>query len=263
MYSSLNNVFATLSNIAYYCETNHCNSRIKQLINAHLTNSDTEDPECNIALCIEKVFSDHFSNSFEAASHQLCNNIKDLSSKVKNLQTENNSLQSEINRTSDRINETIQHVDNPSTGITASVLCAISEEKEREKRRLNLIFHNLQEPINDNGLARKEADIQRAPSIIKDYLGISATINNAVRLGKRGEKPRLLKITIDTPQTKAAILCKRTTLRDEKNPEDVRNIYITPDLTLKERDANKKLRLELTKKNKSGREYMIRNGKIV
>ena len=64
-------------------------------------------------------------------------------------------------------------------------------------------------------------------------------------------------------QTKAAILRKHTTLRDEKNPEDVRNIYIIPDLTLKERDANKKLRLELAKKNKSGREYMISNGKIV
>ena len=166
LYSSLNNVFATLSNIAYYCETNHCNSRIKQLINAHLTNNDIEGPESKIALCIEKVFSDHFSNSFEAASRQLHNDIKDLSSKVKSLQTENNSLQSEINRTSDRINETIQHVDNLSTGITASVLSAISEEKEREKRCLNLILHNLQEPINDNGLARKEADIQRASSII-------------------------------------------------------------------------------------------------
>ena len=78
-------------------------------------------------------------------------------------------------------------MDNPSTGITASVLSGISEEKEREKRCLNLILHNLQEPIKDNGLARKEADIQKASSIIKDYLGIFATINNAVWLGKRGK----------------------------------------------------------------------------
>lgn len=154
-------------------------------------------------------------------------------------------------------------MDNPSTGITASVLSALSEAKEREKRCLNLNLHNLQKPNNDNGLVRKEADIQRAFSIIKDYLGISATVKNAVWLGKRGKKPRLLNITIDTPQTKAAILRKRTTLRDEKNPEDMRNIYITPDLTLKERDTNKTLRLELAKKNKSGREYMISNGKIV
>ena len=160
---------------------------MKQLINAHLINNDTEGHESKIALCIEKVFSDHFSNSFEAASHQLHNNIKDLSSKVKNLQTENNSLQSEINCTSDHINETILHVDIPSTGITASVLSAINEEKEREKRCLKLILHNLQEHIKDNGLARKEADIQRASSIIKDYLGISAAINNAVWLDKRGK----------------------------------------------------------------------------
>ena len=31
LYKSLNHVFSSVSNLSYYCEANHCNSRIKQL----------------------------------------------------------------------------------------------------------------------------------------------------------------------------------------------------------------------------------------
>ena len=58
-----------------------------------------------------------------------------------------------------------------------------------------------------------------------------------------------------------AILRRCTTLRSDKNPEDIRRIYITPDLTPKEREANSKLRSELAELNKNGKEYMIKSGK--
>lgn len=74
----------------------------------------------------------------------------------------------------------------------------MNEEKEKEKKHLNLIIHNLEEPTDEDGLARKEADIQKASKVIHDYLGVSATINNAIRLGKFGAKLCLLKISVDT-----------------------------------------------------------------
>ena len=48
---------------------------------------------------------------------------------------------------------------------------------------------------------RKEADIQRASSLIKDYLGVVVTINNAVRLGKkRGKSPGYSKLPLTLPR---------------------------------------------------------------
>jgi len=52
---------------------------------------------------------------------------------------------------------------------------------------------------------------------------------------------------------KALILRNCTKLRDEKNSDDMKKIFITPDLTPKEQDVNKKLRIELKNLNKDGK----------
>jgi len=62
------------------------------------------------------------------------------------------------------------------------------EEKEKDLRCLNLIIHNLVEPIQEDGLARKHADNQKVSKVIHDYLGVSATVNSAIRLGKQGTR---------------------------------------------------------------------------
>ena len=46
-------------------------------------------------------------------------------------------------------------------------------------------------------------------------------------------------------------------------PEDINNIYITPDLTPKEQEHNKALRSKLSEMNKDGNRYRIKNGQIV
>ena len=40
-------------------------------------------------------------------------------------------------------------------------------------------------------------DIQTTTSQISDHLDVPATITNAVRIGKKGTKPRLLMITVN------------------------------------------------------------------
>lgn len=196
------------------------------------------------------------------------NSIATLTSKINDLSSSNNVLATTVDKlttdfSSVTSNLSAKHTNGSSTDITTSLLSVMNEEKEKDLRRLNLIIHNLVEPTQEDGLARKQADIQKVSKVIHDYLGVSTTVNNAIRLGKRGAKLRLLKISVDTPQNKAAILRRCTTLRSDKNPEDIKRIYITPDLTPKEREANSKLRSELAELNKNGREYMIKSGKIV
>ena len=99
--------------------------------------------------------------------------------------------------------------------------------------------------------------------MLQKYLGIGTKIEKAFRLGRRGEKPCLLKITVASEHDKVAILRNCTKLRNIENPEDVRQLYITPDLTPTEQAINRKLREELKEKNREGNLYRIKNGRII
>jgi len=85
----------------------------------------------------------------------------------------------------------------PTSPITiesvASIAASITAgQKRREKRQLNVIVHNVEEPTASEGLSRKEDDINKCKSMFQTYLGATVSIQNAIRLGKRSEKSRLL-----------------------------------------------------------------------
>lgn len=87
----------------------------------------------------------------------------------------------------------------------------LNEEKERSKRRFNVILHNVEESSGDNGQVRKEQDVNKATSIFNEYMGIKPTVVNALRIGKKRDagpdvKPRLLKLTLASEQDKASLL---------------------------------------------------------
>ena len=92
---------------------------------------------------------------------------------------------------------------------------------------------------------------------------MSVKVTNAVRLGKKSDKPRLLKISVDSVLSKASILRNCTKLRGKDVPQYLSKIFITLDMTIKERESNKVLRDQLTELNKDGKKYKIKNGKIV
>ena len=59
------------------------------------------------------------------------------------------------------------------------------------------------------------------------------------------------------------ILRNKLKLREQKNPEDTRKIFINMDLTPLEQKKNKQLRDKLKEMNKNGNLYVIKNGAIV
>ena len=132
----------------------------------------------------------------------------------------------------------------------------------------NLIIHNVEESTAENGQARKDHDLNTVSSTLDQYVGVKTKVVNALRIGKKrqsesGSKPRLLKITVASEYEKALLLHNCTKLRDKNNPEDIRKIYVTPDLTPREQQQNKALRSQLAEMNKDGKKYWIKNGKIV
>jgi len=66
------------------------------------------------------------------------------------------------------------------------------------------------------------------------------------------------KITVRLLDEKRAILRHKLRLREEKNPDYVRNLFITPDLTPSEQKESKAMRLKLTHMNKGAKKFRIK-----
>ena len=143
-------------------------------------------------------------------------------------------------------------------------LSLTSEQKEKEKRQFNLILHNLKESDATDSTTRKQEDIESRCSLFSTYLDVSASVKNAIRLGKRDSRPcRLLKLTFSTLDEKAKILRHKMKFKADQNPEHVRKLFITPDLTPLEQRKNNALRQQLADMNKIQNIYVIRKGQIV
>ena len=224
-------------------------------------------PHCRL-LYYDSQFSD-----LKSTVTQLQNKVTELKTKLSNFKSNDsiNSASAVANDNADTVHSdtTSSSTSSPAPSkehanqLTAMVTSFISEEKEKAKRRLNLIVHNIVKSTSEDGTTRKKHDVESVSGILQQYLGISATISKAYRLGQRGEKPRLLKITVVSEVEKAKILRNSTKLHASHNPLHIQKVFITPDLTPKEQEANKKLRAELKERNKNGNHYQIKNGKIV
>ena len=144
--------------------------------------------------------------------------ISQLSLDICNLCDNNTALCKKVDSTLDKLSSSSgSNIDNnisassaqpPSLGdITASFSSMLSEQKEKEKRRFNLILHNISESTDSVAVNRKKHDIDSATEIFRRYIGIPVTINNAIRIGKKlTDKSRLLKITLSSEDDKLKIL---------------------------------------------------------
>lgn len=187
---------------------------------------------------------------------------KDCASQLSTNQQD--TIMVDINEESDR--DSVITLKSPFEQLASSI---VKEQNEKEKRHLNLVLHNVPESTKEEANARKQEDINRISSLFTKQLGVKASISNAIRIGKKSKeseenkRPRLLKITVSNNEEKTMILRNKLKLRDQKNPEDVRKIFITIDFTPLEQKKNKQLRDKLKEMNKDGNRYIIKNGKIV
>ena len=82
-----------------------------------------------------------------------------------------------------------------ATTIVSVTSSLATEQREREWHQLSLILHNVSESKSSDPNARKKEDIDFAHSTFSDVLSTSA---NAVRLGKKESRDRLLKISVES-----------------------------------------------------------------
>lgn len=126
---------------------------------------------------------------------------------------------------------------------------------DKDRRKLNLVVHNLPE---SDGANQMEADAGKFVSIVKEELKLIVKTTKAFRVGKpSGEKPRLLIVTLENMETKLEVLKMASQLR---RSTEWSNIYITKDLTWKEREVQRKLRAELARRRENGEDDIVIKG---
>ena len=145
------------------------------------------------------------------------------------------------------------------------VLENIDEYLDREKRINNLIFHNLPEleATAPSPAERTQHDHGKICEILKDEFHLTGVaMKKCIRLGKpANNRPWLILVTLQYLQQKRDILRNAKQLRDSNKWG---NIYISPDLTPKERDLGRKLRAELKDRRSNGEtNLIIRRGQII
>ena len=73
--------------------------------------------------------------------------------------------------------------------------------------------------------------LNKVTSLFTEYIGVETAVTNAVRRGKKGTKPHLLKVGASNLQDKISILRSKKELRSDSNPGNIRSVFITVDYT--------------------------------
>ena len=121
----------------------------------------------------------------------------------------------------------------PTKSFSQTANTIVKEQREKEKRQTNLIFHNIPESASKEPQTRKQHDINKITRLTDKCINVKCSVKNASRIGEKGQsgKPRLLKVTLTNVEDKVAVLCNKSLLQREGVPEFARNVYKTPDLT--------------------------------
>ena len=102
----------------------------------------------------------------------------------------------------------------PSQGKEKTNLCTekaiagvFDDFLEKEKRKLNVVVHNLPEPTSELYAERVEADKEKFREVICGAMHLNVRVTKAYRVGKPGqEKPRLLIVGLENTEVKSDIL---------------------------------------------------------
>lgn len=122
------------------------------------------------------------------------------------------------------------------------------ENREKEKRRNNIIINGLEE----------EGEVGAIVAELARSLQLNTRVVEAVRLGKKTEgKKRPVLVKCSSWEDKRNILAKKGALRDKGS-----TIYIDEDLTRKEREIQMKLKRKAREERSKGKRVMVRYQKM-
>ena len=120
----------------------------------------------------------------------------------------------------------------------------VDEYLDREKRKSNLVVYNLEEPPAQSAAERSKLDSEKLVRLFQTELRIGdVELSKCTRLGKLSQtRARSGLITISNASVRGAVLRGASSLHKSEN---FKIVYISPDMSVKEREEAKQLRAEL------------------
>lgn len=117
-----------------------------------------------------------------------------------------------------------------------------------------MMLFNLTESTGIDLTEREEKDRDQIKTLFHDHLGAECrSPEKATRIGRRGDKPRPLKVVMRSEEDKIQIFRNAKKLREA--PEPFNAVSISSDMTPEERETNKKLiaeAKEMDRRDESG-----------
>ena len=157
-----------------------------------------------------------------------------------------------------------------NNGIESRIREALTEQKERDIRKLNIMVFGLPESDQETPERRNDEDYNRILDIVSVVMEIDnpRTMFTAkpIRIGLRKPgKSRPLRLNVDSTESKKKIIEAARLKVKESEDEMARNVYFHPDLTKKQRDEafarRESKRLLREEENKKVRELLASRGR--
>ncbi len=145
---------------------------------------------------------------------------------------------------------------------------SVKELRDREERKSNLILFNMPESTSEDITIRKEEDQKHLTELCK-ILEVEHIFVKPVRLGKKTEKNRPLKITASDPSATNDLLRAAKKLANVEDSSIYKKVGINKDMTFLEREERRALVKEKNKKMQEAADrgqharWIIRNGSLI
>eukprot|EP00745_Piridium_sociabile_P006482 TRINITY_DN1418_c0_g2_i4.p2 TRINITY_DN1418_c0_g2~~TRINITY_DN1418_c0_g2_i4.p2 ORF type:complete len:365 (+),score=98.63 TRINITY_DN1418_c0_g2_i4:233-1327(+) len=139
------------------------------------------------------------------------------------------------------------------------------ESKERAKRTKNILMFGIPEAKKEEN--RNEADIRKVRKVMKE-LHDKGEDNNEIqteqiiRLGRRGERPRPIRVCLETKDQRNTALKNSKRLKDHEK-QHLQEVYVGADQTIRQREQGRELRKELKKRKEEGEDVVIHRHQII
>ncbi|KAK3887870.1 hypothetical protein Pcinc_008020 [Petrolisthes cinctipes] len=140
----------------------------------------------------------------------------------------------------------------------------LEEEREREKKRNNIIMFNVPESRKTEISEITYEDRERCEEIFQGKLGVKdVKIQRIFRIGRiTTGKVRPVIMEMNEVGIKWELVKRSKKLKNDDD-QVTQKIIIAPDLTKREREENDRLREESRHKRQNGGQWIIRKGKVV
>lgn len=177
-------------------------------------------------------------------------NIRNLEEKFS---SEISSLQNEVTDLKKQINISIKNVEKEF----------LQDLHETEDRKDNIMIFGLEESGSSTPSAGKKDDLS-AINCLSSQLGIHHfEVSNFFRLGRASNKPRPLKITCKDKHQRSCLLRSAHKIPQLDAALGFGRVFIKPDLSPKEQEADRQLRKEFFRRREAGEHVAIRRGCII